>query len=63
MRHPILVLLFATAGLFSIGIGIHNLRGYHSDRQVFERHVADLCVQAAERTCARNCASGTPPGR
>jgi peroxiredoxin len=63
MRHPILVVLFAVAGVFSIGIGIHHLKGYHSDRQAFERHVADLCVQAAERTCARNCTNGTPPSQ
>ena len=60
MRHPILVLLFATAGLFSIGVGIHRLTGYHSDRQAFERHVADLCVQAAERTFAREHNNNSP---
>jgi hypothetical protein len=57
MRHPILVLLLAISGLFSIAVGVHHIKGYHSDRQAFERHVADLCVQAAERTCTRNCSS------
>ncbi len=55
MRHPILVLLLTISGLFSIAVGVHHLRGPHSDRQAFERHVAELCVQAAERTCVRNC--------
>ena len=49
MRHCILASLLAIIGLFSIGVGIHQLHGHCSDRQAFEQHVADVCVQAAQR--------------
>jgi hypothetical protein len=53
MRHCILASLLAIIGLFSIGVGIHQLHGHcygHcSSRQAFEQHVADVCVQAAQR--------------
>jgi hypothetical protein len=39
------------AGFFSIGIGIHRWHGGYSDHQAFERHVADICVQAAAKSC------------
>ena len=57
MRHGIIVAVLSVAGLFSIAAGIHNLRWHHSERQAFERHVAELCVQAAEQACAKSCAS------
>jgi hypothetical protein len=48
----------AVTGVFFIGAGIHQLQGCHSHKLVFERHVAEICVQAAERTCEKHCKSG-----
>ena len=58
MRHPIIATVLAVAGLLSIAVGIHHLHGHELRRQAFERHVADICVQAAERTCAQACDRG-----
>ena len=51
MRHAFLVGALVVAGLFSIGAGIHRWHDGCSDRQAFERHVADICVAAAARSC------------
>jgi len=51
MRHGFLVGALVVAGLFSIGVGIHRSYGGCSDRHAFERHVADICVTAAARSC------------
>ena len=59
MRHRFIAVLLAVAGLFSIAVGVHHLRWHQSDRQSFERHVAEICVQAAERTCAKSCPSNS----
>ena len=61
MRHAIIVTVLSVAGLLSIAAGVHHLRWHHSERQAFERHVAELCVQAAEQTCAKS--STTNPTR
>jgi hypothetical protein len=53
MRHGFLVVLLGIAGALSIAVGVHRLQWRHSQREAFERHVAELCVQAAERTCAK----------
>jgi len=58
MRHGFLVGVFTVLGVLSIGFGVHHLHGGCSNRQAFERHVADICVQAAERSDAKSCASG-----
>jgi hypothetical protein len=55
MRHGIIVWVLGIAGLLSIAAGVHQLSWRSSGRQTFERHVADLCVQAAQQTCARSC--------
>jgi hypothetical protein len=52
MRECIIASLLAIVGLFSIGVGVHQLHGHGSNRQAFEQHVADVCVQAARRTLA-----------
>ncbi len=54
MRHRILVSLLTIAGLISIGVGIHQHYGHCARHQVFEQHVADVCVQAARRTLTNN---------
>jgi len=59
MRRGFFVGLLTAFGLFSIGVGIHRMHGGCGDRQAFERHVAEICVQAAERTVTKSCASGT----
>ena len=51
MRHGFFVGALVVAGLFSIGMGIHRMHHGCSDRQAFERHVADICVQAAAKSC------------
>ena len=61
MRHCIIAAILTVVGLFSIGAGIHHLRGCPSDRQTFERHVADICVQAAERAREKSSTSNATP--
>ena len=61
MRHPLLVTLLATLGLFSIGVGVCKLTGHCEWREAFERHVADICVQAAQRVSANNPNSNPKP--
>ncbi len=51
MRHGFLVGALVVAGLFFIAVGIHRWHGWCSDRQAFERHVADICVEAAAKSC------------
>jgi hypothetical protein len=59
MRHRVLVSLLTIAGLASIGVGIHRVYGHcgygHCGRHpAFEQRVADICVQAAQRTIANH---------
>ena len=61
MRHCILVSLLTIVGLVSIGIGIHQHYGHCARHQVFEQHVADVCVQAARRTLTNNPNSNSNP--
>jgi len=48
MRRPLLVFLLGLGALLGFGSGIHSLR-WHSwaRRAAFERHVAQICVDAA----------------
>ena len=61
MRHCLLVSLLTIAGLFSIGLGIHQHCGRCARHQAFEQHVADVCVQAARRTLTNNPNSNSNP--
>ena len=62
MRHFLLISVLTIVGLFSIGVGIHQLHGGRCARhQQFEQHVADLCVQAAQRTLANGSATNGKP--
>jgi hypothetical protein len=59
MRRPFLILLLALGAILGFGSGIHQLR-WHSwaRRAAFERHVAEICVDAA-----RTGQTPPPPGR
>lgn len=58
MRHRFIIGFFAVAGVFFIGAGIHQLKSCHSHRDAFERHVADICVEAARRSCDKSANAG-----
>jgi hypothetical protein len=48
MRRPFLVFLFGLGAVLGIGAGIHQLRWHRwAQRAAFERHVAEICVDAA----------------
>lgn len=52
MHYRFIVSLLIIVGLSCIAIGIHQRYDHCGRRQAFEQHVADLCVQAAQRTLA-----------
>jgi hypothetical protein len=45
------VVLLAFGALFGFASAAHH--GWHSRRDAFERHVADICTEAALRTAPR----------
>jgi hypothetical protein len=48
MRRPFLLFVLGIGALFGFGSGIHELRWRHwAQRSAFERHVAQICVDAA----------------
>lgn len=48
MRRPFLIVLLALGALLGFGSGIQQLRWHRWARQAaFERHVAEICVNAA----------------
>jgi hypothetical protein len=48
MRRPFLLLLLGLGALFGFASGFHQLRWHHwARRAAFERHVAEVCVDAA----------------
>jgi hypothetical protein len=48
MRRSVLILLLGFGVLLGFGSGLRQLRWHHSARRAaFERHVADVCVDAA----------------
>ncbi|MEO0325362.1 MAG: hypothetical protein AAF447_20565 [Myxococcota bacterium] len=52
-KDKILVAFFGLTALAGFGSGVHHLahhaRHHHHRRAAFERHVADVCVEAARR--------------
>jgi hypothetical protein len=61
MRRYFLVSLLALLGLFSIAVGVCRMTGHCARHDEFERHVADICVQAAQRANANNPNPTTKP--
>ncbi len=55
MRHGIIVGVLSLAGLLSIAAGIRQVTGHSLGRPAFERHLAEVCVQAAQKTYAKSC--------
>lgn len=53
MRHTILVVLLTSGLVGGLAVGLcslhHRVHEGHPRRAAFERHIADLCVQAAAR--------------
>jgi hypothetical protein len=48
MRRPFLILLLGFGVVLGFGSGIHQLRWHRwAQRAAFERHVAEICVDAA----------------
>jgi hypothetical protein len=48
MRRPFLLLLLGLGALMGFGSGVHQLRWHQwARRAAFERHVAEICVDAA----------------
>jgi hypothetical protein len=48
MRRSFLIVLLGLGALLGFGSGVHHLRWHHwARRAAFERHVAEICVDAA----------------
>lgn len=61
MKHRVIVGLLVAVGLLSVGIGLHRMHGHCDRHRAFEQHVADLCVQAAQRTLANGASTSPKP--
>jgi hypothetical protein len=63
MRRLLLVFLLGLGALVGFGSGIHELRWHRwAQRAAFERHVAEICVDAA-RSGQVPAHAGPGPGR
>ena len=61
MRRPFLLFLLALGALIGFGSGVQQLRWHRwAQRAAFERHVAEICVDAAR---SGQLPSGPLPGR
>lgn len=54
MKRGFLAFLLCLGVIGGLCSGFHSLRHHQHDREHFERHVADLCVDAAERNWQRH---------
>ncbi|MEM9075150.1 MAG: hypothetical protein AAGE52_42020 [Myxococcota bacterium] len=60
MKRKLLIGLFTFGTLAGFGSGIASVKHHHHRRAHFERHVAQLCVDAARRADARDTREGNP---
>ncbi len=49
MKRTVLAIFLVFGVVGGLASGFHGLHHYHHDRAAFERHVAELCVDAAAR--------------
>lgn len=65
MKRKLLIALFAFGTVAGFGSGFASLACHHerahARRAAFERHVADICVQAANRAHAEERPDYPPP--
>jgi hypothetical protein len=65
MRRKLLIALLALGTVGGFGSGIASLsrgcRSHHERRAAFERHVADVCTEAAFRARDRHPGERPPP--
>jgi len=50
MRRPILAIVLALGAIAGFGTGVASVIHHHREhRAAFEQHIADVCVEAAQR--------------
>lgn len=59
---PLRIVLFAFGTIAGFGFAFHSIHDHCARRDSFERHVADLCVDAARRAGSQGLGPAQPSG-
>jgi hypothetical protein len=59
MRRSVKITLLALGTVLGYGFAFHSMRYHHGRREAFERHVADVCVRAADSVKTEKAAPKT----